>query len=94
MKDITPPPIIDHDPNAKMRPKPMSKVRRVVCFVAGVALVIATLQLLIMAGEGRRMFMMLMASGMTAFFAIILLTSALLPNLTLAREKFDRRRHR
>lgn len=87
-----PGPIIDHDPNATMRPRPMSKIRRAVCFAAGAGLVFATLHLLIMAGEGSRAFLMLPAAGLTAFGAVILLSTALFPNFTLAREQLDRRR--
>lgn len=33
--------VIDHDPHAKMRPRPMSVARRVVCAAIGAALAVA-----------------------------------------------------
>jgi len=94
MKDITPPPIFDHDRHATMRPKPSSPLRRVACGVVGVALVPLALEFLGMAINGHKPFLLLSAAGITAFCALVLLGSALFPSFTLAREHLDRRGNR
>lgn len=87
-------PIIDHDPHAKMRPKPMSKTRRVVCFLVGLGCFFLSLLCLMAATDGPKTGLMLMAAFGSAFGGLVLVGSALIPNFTLARENLDRRRNR
>lgn len=72
----------------------MSKVRRLVCFVAGLGCLFLALLCLMAATDGPKTGLMLMAAFGFAFGALVLIGSALAPNFTLARESLDRRRNR
>lgn len=86
--------IIDHDPRAKMRSAPMSKTRRVACFVVGLGFLSLALLSLVFATDGPKTGLMFMTSLGFGFGGLVLLVSAIAPNFTLAREDLDRRRHR
>lgn len=96
MKSLDEPQVIDHDPRAKMRSAPMSKTRRVVCFVVGVGLLLFAFLALVASSPAPGHFNGLAfgASLLSGFGALVLLVSAIFPNFTLAREDLDRRRHR
>lgn len=96
MKNLSDPKVIDHNPSAKMRSAPMSKTRRVVCFVVGLGLLLFAFVALVASAPAPGTFNGLAfgASLLSGFGAAVLLVSAIFPNFTLAREDLDRRRHR
>ncbi|POR52391.1 hypothetical protein [Bosea psychrotolerans] len=94
MKITEPGTIIDDDPNAKLRPKPMSRTRRVVCFVVGlVFLAFVPVGLEIFAAGMRPGGVFFMAALGFGFAGLVLIGSALFPNATLARDSVDRPRN-
>lgn len=93
MKDIAPPPIIEHDPTAKMRPNPIGKARRGVCLLASLAFfALGFVWIVGPLDAGKSGGRMVIAGVFVVFAGLILLWSALFPNFTLAREHLDRRR--
>lgn len=93
MKDITPPKVIEHDPNAKMRPAPITPARQALCLCVAVALTVLGFYWIVGPLEAGKSGGKLITAGIFVWFgAAILYVSALFPNFTLAREKRDRRR--
>ena len=79
-------PIIYNDPDA---PKPMSKAWRLACFLISSVLLGCALVAFLAAADGPKRGLMLMAAFGFAIGGVVLLSSALFPNFSLARVRRD-----
>lgn len=89
INDNAPPdgPIIYNDPDA---PKPMTKARRLVCFLISTVLLGCALIAFIAGAEEPKPGLMFITAFGFAFGGVVLLFSVLFPNFYLARERRGR----
>lgn len=88
MKRLNQKPVIDHDPNAKLRPKPMGWIRRLVCIGFGVFLAFAGLYCVALPLENGASGGRLVVAGFFLWFgSAVMIGTGLFPSFTLAREK-------